>query len=219
MYMCVCAWLHYKLNYIKCIKYIFILLKKRRYRQLKMYRFYCSGFSQIQTEVWRDVSNLFFLFLFMLTVSTVNSSLPQSVVWSVVFISWAVLECCVKPWLVLPSLLRCCGGGRGVQPLWEHEPRLDEAPNLLQNCSADKDKSANTSADGLRKTGVHSRNCHHTEKRLWNIELRTLASSQKIWTSLVFLNFYIFTALNKNNIFQENSGWEPAQISLWKNWP
>lgn len=141
------------------------------YKQLKMYRFYCSGFSQIQTEVWRDVSNLFFLFLFMLTVSTVNSSLPQSVVWSVVFISWAVLECCVQPWLVLPSLLRCCGGGRGAQPLWEHEPRLDEAPNLLQNCSADKDKSANTSADGLRKTGVHSRNCHHTEKRLWNIFL------------------------------------------------
>lgn len=136
-----------------------------------MDRFYCSGFSQIQTEVWRDVSNLFFLFLFMLTVSTVNSSLPQSVVWSVVFISWAVLECCVKPWLVLPSLLRCCGGGRGAQPLWEHEPRLDEAPKLLQNCSADKDKSANTSADGLRKTGVHSRNCHHTEKRLWNIFL------------------------------------------------
>lgn len=130
VYVCVCV----ITLYIKCIKYIFILLKKRRYRQLKMYRFYCSGFSQMQTEVWRDVSNLFFLFLFMLTVSTVNSSLPQSVVWSVVFISWAVLECCVKPWLVLPSLLRCCGGGRGAQPLWEHEPRLDEAPKLLQNC-------------------------------------------------------------------------------------
>lgn len=113
--------------------------------------FFLSFFSCWQCQLWTPV---------FLRASSEAWSLSAEQFWSA-----------VKPRLVLPSLLRCSGGGRGAQPLWEHEPRLDEAPKLLQNCSADKDKSANTSVDGLRKTGVHSRNCHHTEKRLWNIFL------------------------------------------------
>lgn len=69
-----------------------------------------------------------------------------------------------------------------MQPLWEHEPPLDKAPKLLQNCLAGKDKSASTSADGLRVTGVCSGNCHHTEKKAVKHLFRTLLSSQKTQT-------------------------------------